>query len=96
MNQDVSYVVVVRCADQPVPAVPAVTVQCGTCSADCWLSAATGAGTLALACQRGTGGILCTHCMRQHPGKPAGVRNPPAEREAARQAARDVTGLLGW
>ena len=64
-STDGSVVAVMRCADAPVPYVASVTVTCTGCGADCWLSARTGAGTIAMAARYGDAAILCSQCLRE-------------------------------
>lgn len=60
-----TLVLVMRCADQPIPLTPAVIVQCASCGNDCWLSAATGLGTIAAAARFGAPAIGCNQCVEQ-------------------------------
>jgi hypothetical protein len=60
-----SLVLVLRCSERPVSWVPSIVVACATCGADCWLSASTGAGTIAAARALGTAEFVCDSCEKQ-------------------------------
>lgn len=60
-----ALVLVVRVDDGP-SAVPSTVVTCGPCGAACWLSAYSGASTMALARAKSESGevvIICNWCI---------------------------------
>lgn len=81
-----AIVTVIRIADRPSPAVPSSVVRCGQCGHNCWLSARTGASTVALAAQYGPVEFLCGTCLdpiqAMLDGKLGIVINPAAAKEA--------------
>jgi hypothetical protein len=60
---DKAYVGVAPCT-LTEPVVPSSVVQCGKCSADCWLSLKTGESVIEAAKQLGPyGGFMCLPCL---------------------------------
>lgn len=72
MDLESPHVFVMRCDELPVPHVPSTVVQCGTCGADCWLSAATGPLSIAAAKSLAPGktvSFLCRPCLGNRPAE---------------------------